>query len=402
MRHSDLAIFGGEKVRTAPMPYRRLFAEEELKAVEAVFKESWENRQDFGYNGNNEKKYMETFCEFQGGGYADAVCSGTMAVFIALLSLGLKPGSDVVVSPVTDPGGVSPVIMAGMNPVLSDSAPGSFNIGPHEFEAALTPGTAAAIITHVAGIPVDMPSILAIAEKRNVLIIEDCSQAHGAAWDGINVGNFGHVSAFSTMFSKTHASGGCGGIVFTRDQDRYHGILALADRGKPFYGRDFDPKDPDTFLFPALNVNQDEISCAIGRSTLEKLPRTLVERNRIKDKLDEALAASSLVSPPPKNPRVVCSPFFYTAEVALEKLRVSKREFARAVEAEGIPLNPDYRYVVPEWDWMKPYLGDPSKEWNAAAYRDKTFNILFNERYGDREISDIIQAIIKVEKVMGC
>ena len=401
MNRAELAINGGPKVREEPMPYRKLFGENELEIVKRVFQDSWREGVDFGYQGKYEKMYTDEFCNFQGGGFADAVSSGTAAIYLSLKALeangDIRPGSNVIVSPITDPGGVAPVIIAEMNPVIADSRSNSFNIGPDEFEEALTPNTRAAILTHAGGHPIDIKPILEIANSKGIKIIEDCSQAHGALYKGKRVGRFGDIAAFSTMFSKNHATGGCGGLVYTESENYYWLIRSLADRGKPFHSPDFDPKNPSEFLFPALNFNLDELSCAIGLSTLSKLQETIDRRYEIARKIDASLERSSVVFP--CQPQLDCKPslFFHTVEVAVDKLRVSKKEFVEAVAAEGIWINPHYRYVVSEWKWTLRYLQSKRNTPNAIDFRNRTFNILFTEQFTDAEIEDIIKGILKVE-----
>ena len=392
-----LAINGGPRVRSRPMPSRRLFGEAELEIVRQVFEESWRTGVDFSFQGRYEELYTSAFCEFQGGGFADAVSSGTAAVYLALQALDIPPGSEVVISPVTDPGCVAPVVLQGHRVVIADSSPDSFNIGPDEFERALTHKTRAAVLTHSGGYPVDIQPIVEIARSREIKIVEDCSQAHGALYKGKRVGRFGDVAAFSTMFSKNHATGGCGGIVYTEDKEIYWKVRALADRGKPFDRPDFNPKDPSQFLFPALNFNLDELSCAIGYSTLARLPETIEKRNVIAARIDAGLRKSLVVSPCRKPQDCNPSPFFHSVAVDVDSLDVSKIEFAEAVAAEGMPINPHYRYVVSEWPWLKPYLTHKKNTPNAIRFRDRSFNILFHERYTDGDIDDIIDAILKVE-----
>ncbi len=394
---SKLAIHGGEKVRTEPMPYRQQFGPAELEMVTRVFHESWEKGLDFGYQGEWETRYTESFCRFQGGGFADAVCTGTAAVYLALQALGIEPGSEVIVSPVTDPGSISAVVLQGCRLRIADAEPDSFNVGPEQFEAALTDRTRAAVITHMAGIPVDIVSIMKIARRRGIRIVEDCSQAHGARIRGKRVGRFGQTAAFSTMFSKAHSTGGCGGLVFTEDPDLYWRIRSLADRGKPFCKPDYDPKDARLNLYPALNYNLDELSCAIGLSTLSRLDEIIRRRLDIIERINEGLASSTVVQPCRWRPEVVPSPFFHTLRVDTNRLRVSKEQFARAVAAEGISVNPQYKFVVGEWPWIQPYVNGPAQTPNATAFRDQTFNILFHENYGQREIEDILESIRKVE-----
>jgi len=401
MDEAALAINGGTPVRTTPLPYRKLFGEAELEMVTQVFENSWDEGVDFGFQGKYENLYTDLFCEFQGGGFADAVSSGTAALYLALQAIQIEPGSDVVISPITDPGSVSPVIIAGMNPVVADSRPNSWNVGPKEFEAALTPNTKAAILTHLAGQPIDMDPILELAKSRGIKIIEDCSQSHGALYKNRKVGRSCDIAAFSTGFSKNHATGGCGGLVYTENLDYYSRLRSLADRGKAFDAQSFDRKQASKFLFPAMNFNQDELSCAIGYSTLSRLQDTINRRNEITAKIDAGLKSSSVVSACSVLPDTVPSPFFHTVAVDIDKLAVSKEEFATAVAAEGIWVNPRYDSVACEWEWLQEYLSQTTRTPNAVDFRNRTFNILFNENFTDQDINDVISSILKVESVMA-
>lgn len=383
-------------MRQTPLPPRRLFSEAELQKVVEVFERSWETGVDFGFQGHFEEEYTDAFCKFQGGGFTDAVASGTAAIYLALASLELPKGCDIIVPPVTDPGGLDPVIVQGFSPVIADSQPGSFNMGPEEFEAALTPNTRCAILTHIAGVPVDISPIIDIAKANNVAILEDCSQAHGAMYHGKRVGTFGDVAAFSTMFSKAHATGGCGGLVYTQNEEVYWRVRALADRGKPFTSDSYPLGYPETAILPSLNFNLDELSCAIGLSTLAKLQSTIERRLEIIKLIDDGLSGSEVISPITVPPNCIRSPFFHTIHVNTARINVPKKLFAEAVRAEGIAVNPDYRYVVADWPWFQKYLKHPATTYNAVHFRDTTFNLLFHEKFTDADAQDIVESILKV------
>lgn len=397
---AELAINGGPRARQKPMPSRLLMGDDELRAVERVFADCRERRIDVGFQDKFERHYTEQFCRFQGGGFADAVSSGTAAVYLALAALDLEPGSEVIVSPVTDPGSVAPVILLGHRPVLADAAPGSLNTGPAQFVKALSAKTKAAVLTHCGGLPMRIGPIAEEARSRGIRLIEDCSQSPGALYDGSRVGTFGDVATFSTMFSKSFATGGCGGMTFTRDEDLYWKIRSRADRGKPFRDPDFDPKDPAAFLFPALNFNLDEISCAIGSSTLARLEETIAKRLRVIEQIDEGLVNSTVVSPLGRDPLGRPSPFFHTLTVDTGRITCSKQEFASAVAAEGINVNPHYRFLVCEWGWARKHLGGEPDTPEARACRDRSFNVLLNERYTRNDVADIIRSIRKVERAL--
>jgi dTDP-4-amino-4,6-dideoxygalactose transaminase len=381
------------------MPPRLAFVGREAEeAVARVLGFYRERNLDPGYQGEFEQQYCRAFVEWMGtGGFADAVNTGTAAVFVALAALELPAGSSVVVSPVTDPGTISAIVFNQLRPVLMDSRPGSPNSGADEFERRIRPDTKAVVVVHTAGTAADIPGIVDVARRRGIKVVEDCSQAHGALANGRKVGSFGDIAAFSTMYRKAHATGGSGGVVFTLDGELFHRVRAHSDRGKPFWREGFDEKDPTTFLCAAMNFNTDEISCAIGLHSLAKLASTIERRVAFLRRLEERLIAESGVCMPTHITGTE-SPFFYPIGVDESRLTCSKTAFAEAVRAEGTDVNPDYRYVVCEWPWVHPYLaGDRTSE-NAVKWRSSSFNILFNENYGPQEVEDIIAAIIKVER----
>ena len=379
------------------MPSRMLFGDEELQIIKEVFEHYREKNVDFGYQGDYEKLYTDAFVKYlEVDGFADAVCTGTAALFVAVASLQLKPGSHVLVSCITDPGTINAIILNQLVPVLCDNAANSYNIGAEEFEKRITDKTKAVIVVHAAGKSAPIDLISEIAKKNDIYVIEDCSQAHGARCGKKRVGTFGHIAAFSTMYRKNHSTGGCGGVVFTQERKRYDLIRSYADRGKPFSKDDFDEKNPATFLFPALNLNIDEISCAIGIKTLSKLDTIIKKRLNFLYELKNALEKYS------KTCRILNlsdkdSPFFQPIFVDTSKIACSKIEFAKALQAEGVTINPDYMYVVSEWPWVRPYLSDTYFCENAVKYRDSTFNLLFNENCGRDEVHNIVSAVCKTE-----
>ena len=282
-------------------------------------------------------------------------------------------------------------------PRLADSEPGSFNMGPEQFAARITPNVRAVIVVHSLGRAADIIGIVREARRHGIKVIEDCSQSHGARVKGSPIGNFGDIAAFSTMYRKNHMTGGAGGVVFSKDIELFRQALAHADRGKPSWANDFDDRNPNQFLFPALNFHTDELSCAIGTASLERVQDTILRRltfiaefaGRLKDR-------SQVCTPFGYTPND--SPFVYPIVVDRARIACSKQEFAKAVLAEGIGLNPHYQYLVADWPYLKPYMADDFDTPNARDIRDRSFMLYLNENYGNSEASDCARAIIKVEK----
>lgn len=391
------AIDGGEPVRKRPMPPRVALGDAEAAAIAEVLAYYREKELDPGYDGIFEKRYTDAFVKFMGGGHADAVATGTASLYIAVAALQLPAGSEVIVSPITDPGSLASITLNGLVPRLADSAPGTFNMGVEQFVARITPTVRAVMVVHSMGRAAAIEDIVREAHARDIRVIEDCSQSQGARVKGRPVGNFGDIAAFSTMYRKAHMTGASGGVVFSRDLELFNRALAYADRGKPRWRNDFDDRNPNQFLFPALNLHTDEISCAIGVASLGRLQDTILRRlafvaeftGRVKDR---ATACAPFGYTPND------SPFVYPVMVDCERITCSKQEFAKAVLAEGIGLNPHYQYLVADWPYLKSYLADGCDTPNARTMRDRSFMLYLNENYGISEASDCTKAIVKVEK----
>ncbi|MDB5362928.1 MAG: hypothetical protein JWO51_4225 [Rhodospirillales bacterium] len=397
-RLAALARFGGKPVRATPMPPRLALGAAELAMVDEVFRHYEERQIDPGYQGHFERLYCDAFVAAMGGGYADAVSTGTAAIYVAVAALGLPPGSEVIVSPITDPGSVNALIHAGLKIRLADSKPDSFNIGVEQFVDRIGPNTRAVLVVHAAGQAAEIDQIVAEAHCRRIKVIEDCSQAHMARLRGQPVGTFGDIAAFSTMYRKASITGAAGGVVYTRDLDLHRNALAHADRGKTPWIEGFDDKDPDQFLFPALNHHTDEISCAIGVASWQRLPETIAARMAFVRGLDALAQRSNACRPYGWSEGD--SPFYYPIVVDPAALPVSKTEFALSVAAEGIGLNPHYKYLVADWRYLRPHLADGFETANARSIRDRCFTLFLNEKYGAQEVEDTIAAIAKVENAL--
>lgn len=396
-RDESLAINGGTPVRDAPMPARLAFGPAEMAQIDSVFEFYNTENLDPGYQGPFEAKYCDSFVRYLGGtGHADAVSSGTAALFVSLAALSLPKGCEVITSSITDPGTLSAIILNGLTPKLADTAPNSYNMGVEQFVDRITDKTRAVVVVHASGQSAEIDAIVTEANQRNIRVLEDCSQAHGASLNGRKLGTFGDIAAFSTMYRKAHITGSCGGVIFSRDEALHRMAMAHADRGKPRWDADFDDRDPTNYLFPALNFHADEISCAVGIASLGRLDETRRARLAYIEGLDVLNDVSEACRPYGWSHED--SPFYYPIIVDAGKLSCEKTAFARAVLAEGIGLNPHYKYVVCEWPWVRPYLADDFDCPNARSVRDRSFNLYVNEKYGESEVRDTIDAIIKVER----
>jgi len=228
--------------------------------------------------------------------------------------------------------------------------------------------------------------------------------------NGNLLGTFGHVAAFSTMFGKHFCTGGQGGVVYTKSEELYYKARQASDRGKPF-----GLPGGSTNCMASLNLNLNDLSAAIGRAQLKKVPDIVRRRQEIVAKISEGFKDLKAVKIPPQLPGAEPSYWFWRLEVDTDKLTCDKQTFCQALSAEGMPVSPSYRAMphLYEWytnrrvfgtsgyPWTSPlYKGDPDREFpctNAIAATEVQFNFGVYESLEDRQVAEIIEAFKKVE-----
>jgi len=408
---ADLAVNGGPKTRRQPWPERGLIGTEEKAAVNELLDEAVESGAGPGYDGRVEEAYCREFAEFMGGGYVDAVNSGTSAIYVALRALELEPFTEVIVPPISDTGGIMPIPLLNCIPIIADSAPGSFNVGPRQIEECITPLTRAIVVAHIMGEPADMPGIMQVADRHGLPVVEDCAQAHCARIDGRLVGSYGNLAAFSTMGGKHHCTGGQGGVVFTSDEELYWRSRQASDRGKPF-----GLADGSTNPIAAFNFNLNDFAAAIGREQLKKLPGIVTRRRSLVAALSERLADMRSVVIPDQVGGAETSYWFWRLGVSEEELTCDKGTYCEALQAEGLLLRPQYDFLPHTFEWFtqRRVFGSSGYPWSAPEYGgdgDRTFpcpnatsanarHMLLTvlESWGLQEIEDIATAFEKVDR----
>ena len=219
------------------------------------------------------------FAAYHGAAHAVGVANGTDAIELALRAAGIGPGDEVITVSHTAVATVCAIERAGATPVMVDIDEASYTIDPRAAEAALTPRTRALVPVHLYGQPADLPPLLALAERHNLALIEDCAQAHGARWNGRPVGTFGRAGAFSFYPTKNLGALGDAGAVITDDAE-----LAARLRRLRHYGQ----VSRYEHLERGQNSRLDELQAALLRVKLAHLD----EHNRTRRALAERYNAT--------------------------------------------------------------------------------------------------------------
>lgn len=228
-------------------------------------------------------RFESAFAKRLGARHGIACASGSAAVHCAVAAIGLQPGDEVVTTPITDMGALTPILYEGGVPVFADVDKDTLNVTAETLRAQLTDRTRALIVTHLFGLPCRMEPILELARERDLVVIEDCAQAFLAEDSAGPVGRLGHVACYSMQQGK-HMTTGEGGVVITDDDD-------LARRATLFVNKAWgygDPK-PDHY-FPALNYRLTELQGAVALAQLEKLDWVVDRRRHVACQLHGALA----------------------------------------------------------------------------------------------------------------
>lgn len=276
--------------------------------------------------GEEVERFEEEFAKFLGVKYAVGVGSGTDAITLSLLALGIKPGDEVITTSLSAFPTAEAILRAGAKPIYIDINPATYNLNPQNIEEAVTQRTRAIVPVHLYGLSADMNAIRTIAEKCKLPIVEDCAQAHGATYEGRRVGTIGLIGCFSFFPSKNLGGIGDGGMVVTNNYKIAHKIRILRNHGQE-----------ERFIHISLGFNSrlDGIQAAVLRVKLQTLLLDNNARLQIAYKYSEELADTPLITP--RGP-------LYSHVYHLYVIRVSdKRDELRAYLAEkGIQTNVHY------------------------------------------------------------
>jgi dTDP-4-amino-4,6-dideoxygalactose transaminase len=226
------------------------------------------------WTGTEVRYFEQEFADYVGCRQAVAVANGTVALELALIALGIGPGDQVIVPSRTFMATASAVSRCGATPVFADVDRNSQNITADTIRAQLTGHTRAVIAVHLAGWPCDMDPILELARERDLWVIEDCAQAHGARYKGISIGSLGDIAAFSFCQDKIITTGGEGGMVVTNHRELAERAWSFKDHGKSFAKMQMPaPATAFRWLHDSIGTNWrlTEVQAAIGRVALQRL-----------------------------------------------------------------------------------------------------------------------------------
>ena len=277
------------------IPYgRQSIDEKDVAAVCSVLRSDWLT------TGPKVAEFEKALADFVGAKHAVAVSSGTAALHAAMYALGIGPGDEVILPPMTFVATANAVVFQGGTPVFADVEPDTLLLDPNEVEAKITPGTKAIIAVDYAGHPCNYDALRDIADRHSLFLIADACHALGAEYKGKRVGALADLTVFSFHPVK-HITTGEGGMVTTDNPGfaermrlfRNHGITRDPSKFLNLQSSIFNLQSTPSFYYEmqdlGYNYRITDFQCALGISQLRKLPKFLERRREIAALYDEAL-----------------------------------------------------------------------------------------------------------------
>lgn len=329
-----LAINGGKPIRTDSFPIWPHGGELELKQLTKVVKSGC-----WGTLGDEALKFAEKFAKYQDAEYGISVHNGTVSLELIMRGLDIGYGDEVIVPAYTFISTATSVAMAGATPVFADIESNTYNIDPISIEANITPRTKAVIVVHLGGRSCGMDTIVKIARKHDLYIIEDAAHAHGSEWKGQRIGSIGDASSFSFQNSKNLACGE-GGAIITNSYDYFKKFWHYHNSGRSYeLGSEFGGE-----IFMGTNARMSEWGAAILNAQLDRMDEQIARRMENAQYLGTKLKEFDFIRLLDDDDRITRNSYhLFIIRYDAEKIDgISRDKFLSAIRAEGIPCQNGY------------------------------------------------------------
>lgn len=353
------------------------------------------------------KRLEHDFGEMIGARHVIACSSGTAAVHAAVAAVDPEPGDEIITTPITDMGALSPILYQGAIPVFADVDPLTGNVTAVTVKARISDRTRAIIVTHLFGNPVEMDEIMVVARRLGIPVIEDAAQAFLASVDGRPVGLVGDIGCFSLQQGK-HITTGEGGLIVTSDEDLARRIRMFVNKAWP-YGE----AGPD-HEFLALNYRMSELQGAVAVAQLAGLEDNVKRRVEVAGMITDGIRGIPGIGTPVVAPGAVHSYWRYCLRVDGDIIPGGPDGLAARLAGYDVASAPRYvrkpafqcrvftdRRTFGNSHWPFPLARPSAINYNIEGYPgtmaalDSMLVLPFNERYGAEEADYLVAAIAK-------
>lgn len=332
-------------------------------------------------------QFETEFATYLGVKHAIAVNSGTAALHVALLALGIGPGDEVIVPAFTMAATYLAILYTGATPVFVDVTPDTFTLDPDLVETQITPRTRAIMPVHIYGHPADLDPILAVAKKHHLTVIEDAAEAHGAVYKGSKVGGIADINAFSFYANKIVTTGE-GGMVTTNDD-------GLADLSRRY--RDLCHSPAKRFIHDRLGYNYrlTSLQAALGIGSLHAVDQSIAQKQHMAKLYATGLAGIPGITLPVTKPWATNVYWMYAilvdpVQFGLTKDKLRAKLFKKGVDTRDFFYPPNLQPVLSDRGLGQGYYPVTARLAAQGLYLPSGLALT------DKEISAVCQAIAQI------
>lgn len=389
----ELAINGGSPASERYLGYgHQDISEEDIQAVVDCL------RSDYLTCGPATEALERALVDVTGARFVTAVANGTAALHVACLAAGIKPGDEVIVSPVTFAASANCVRYCGATPVFADIDPDSWNVSPASIRERVTDRTRAVVAVDFGGVPVAADEIRAICDEFNLVFIEDAAHSLGSSRGGVPVGSLADITTFSFHPVKTVTTGE-GGAVATSDPDLAKMVELYAKHGITRDSALLREKDQGGWYYEQLalgyNYRISDIEASLGASQLKRLPEFSARRREIVAFYNERFSEIPEVSFQADETPGGTTRHLYCLKFDTEALGVPRRFIFDALKAENIGVNVHYLpvYLLPYYQDLGHGRGECP---NAEDYYDHAVTLPLHCGLTDEDVQHVVDAVTKI------
>ena len=388
-----LAIFGGEPVREKDLYYgHQWINEDDISAVDEVL------RGNFITCGPNVEKAEKSLAEYVHAKYAVLVSNGTAALHCACMAIGLKPGDEVITTPMTFAASANCIRYCGATVVFADIDPETYNIDPQSIRKNISDKTKAIIAVDYTGQAVDHHEIRRICDEFSLYFIEDAAHAIGTKYDGIPIGTLADITCFSFHPVKTITSGE-GGAITTNDKDLYKRLVLYHAHGIT-HDADWMEKESEGHWYYEMldlgwNYRMTDFQAALLRSQLKRIDMFSSRRKEITAIYDNAFKDIPEIVLQKGIPESDTTKHLYVIQLNLEKLSCTRRQFFDAMCAEHV--RPQVHYIpVYYFPYYKNLGYKKGLCPNAERLYERIMSIPLYPGMSEEDVDDAVKAVKKV------
>ncbi len=393
---AGLAINGGTPVRATMLPYgQQWLDDDDVAAVVEVLRSDWLT------TGPKVAEFERAFADFVDAREAVAVSNGTAALHAAMYAIGIGPGDEVIVPPMTFAATANCVVFQGGTPVFADVDPDTLLLDPAQVETKITPRTKTIIAVDYTGQACDYDTLQAIADQHSLTLVADACHALGGSYQGRPVGSLADLSAFSFHPVK-HITTGEGGMIATDDAKLAQRMRVFRNHGITTDHRQRESEGSWFYEMVDLGYNYrlTDLQCALGMSQLGNLPGWVARRQEIARCYDAAFAQILSVEPLGVGEDVSHAYHLYAIRLDLDQIPVDRARVFAAMRAEGIGVNVHYIPVHLHPFYRDRFGTEPGLCPVAEAAYEQILSLPVFPRMSSGDVDDVIAAVLKV--VEGC